>query len=69
MIIYRQVIVKYLVYTHNTWVMGVFNPFLKIFLVLSPFCWIRIRNEFFLILDPDQDLYQNDTDPPHCRKV
>ena len=63
--------------------MSVFHPFLKIFLVLSPFLldpdqclcpdpdpypyqsssWIRIRNEFFHILDPDQ----NDTDPPHCR--
>ena len=26
--------------------------------------WIRIRNEFFYILDSDP--YQNDTDPPHC---
>ena len=25
--------------------------------------WIRIRNEFFHILDPGP--YQNDTDPPH----
>ena len=27
--------------------------------------WIRIRNEFFHILDPDLDPYQNDTDPAH----
>ena len=27
--------------------------------------WIRIRNEFLHILDPDP--YQNDTDQPHCR--
>ena len=26
--------------------MSVFHPFLKIFLVLSPFCWIRIRIVF-----------------------
>ena len=28
--------------------------------------WIWIRNEFFHILDPYADPYQNDTDPPHC---
>ena len=28
--------------------------------------WIRIRNEFFHILDLDPDSYKNDTDPPHC---
>ena len=52
--------------------MSVFHYFLKIFVVLSPFCWIRIRiafvwirirNKFFHILDPDP--YQNDTNPPH----
>ena len=48
-------------------------PFL---LDLDPYCfclepdpyqsssWFRIHNEFFRILVPD--LYQNDTDPPHC---
>ena len=32
----------------------------------SPRIRIRIRNEFFHILDPDSDPYQNDTDPQHC---
>ena len=55
--------------------MSVLRTFFKIFLVLSPFLldpdpyqsspWIR--NEFFHILD--SDLYQNDTDPPHCRYI
>ena len=30
------------------------------------FAWIWIRNEFFHILDPDPDPYNNDRDPPHC---
>ena len=29
--------------------------------------WIRIRNEFFQILDPN--LYQNDTDPQHWFEI
>ena len=50
----------------------VFSPFLLdpdpncFCLDLDPYQsspWIRIRNKFFHILDPDP--YQNDTDPPH----
>ena len=29
--------------------------------------WIRIRTQFFRILDPDS--YHNDTDPQHCLPV
>ena len=64
MIIYRKVIVKkYTHYTHKTWD----ERFLKIIFLRvcdtrSFFAWIRIRNEFFPILDPDPFL--NDTDPP-----
>ena len=36
---------------------------------ISPWIRIRIRNEFFRILDPDPDPFQNDTDPPHCSAI
>ena len=72
MIIYRQVIVKqYRKYTHTKHGL---RAFFITFLVLSPLLdpdpyqsspWIRFRNEFVHILDPDPDPYQNDTDPPH----
>ena len=39
-----------------------FHPFLKIFLVLSPF--LLDSDPYWVCLDPDP--YQNDTDPPQC---
>ena len=51
MIIQRQVIVKYYLYTHKTWVMNILNHFSKIFLVLSPF--LLDTDPFSFCLDPD----------------